>query len=227
MVDASIGGKTGVDHPLGKNLIGAFHPPRLVLQDTSFLATLPARELRSGMGEAIKHALIMDPAMLDLLEAEAKRLMAVEPDVITEFVARNAALKADVVSRDEKESDLRAILNYGHTTAHAIEAVTAYGVFAHGEADSIGMMVAAEIGRRMGVTPPAVGERQRRVFDLYGLPTRTDGLDVAAVMAAMRHDKKVASGKLRWVLLEDFGRPVLRDDVPDDLIHEVLGNLIG
>lgn len=222
MVDASIGGKVGVDHARGKNLIGAFYPPRAVVSDPSFLTSLPGRALRDGVAEAIKHALIMDPPMLDLLEAGAERLLTVEPQFTTEVVARNAALKAGIVSRDERESELRMILNYGHTTAHALEAVTGYNRLMHGEADSIGMMVAAEIGRRLGVTPPAVGERQARVFARYDLPTRIAGLDPDAVYAAMALDKKVAARKLRWILLEDLGKPVIRADVPEDLVREVL-----
>jgi 3-dehydroquinate synthase len=227
MADASIGGKVGVDHPRGKNLIGAFYPPRLVVQDTSLLATLPEREVRSGFGEIIKHGLIRDPEMLDLLERDADALLAREETPITDLVRRNAAIKAAVVSADERESELRAILNYGHTTAHAIEAVTGYQALTHGEADSIGMMVAAEIGRRMGVTPPSVAERQARLFGRYGLPLRHHGLDPDAVVAATRLDKKIAAGRLRWVLLEAEGKPVLRDDVPDAIVRETLAAFVA
>ena len=227
MVDASIGGKVGVDHPRGKNLIGAFYAPRLVVSDPGLLPTLPPRALRDGFGEAIKHALIMDPPMLDLIEHDAERLLALEPELITEFVARNAALKAGVVSQDEREGGLRMILNYGHTTAHAIEAVTGYANVMHGEADAIGMMAAAEIGNRMGITPADIGERQARIFERYGLPVRMSGVDVDAVIAATAHDKKVASKKVRWVLLEDAGKPVIRDDVPDQIVRDVLGDILG
>ncbi len=227
MVDASIGGKVGVDHPRGKNLIGAFYPPRLVVQDTSLLASLPSRSLREGFAEVIKHGLIMDPQMLDVLESDAKRLLAVEPDLITDMVARNAALKAKIVSEDEREGGLRTILNYGHTIGHAIEAVTHYGPLLHGEAISVGMMAAAEIGRRMGVTRPAIVEKQPHLFELYGLPVRCAGLDPEAVLAATRLDKKMLGKKLRWVLLEDEGRPVVRDDVPDDIVRDVLAELFS
>ena len=227
MVDASIGGKVGVDHPRGKNLIGAFYPPRLVVQDTSLLASLPERSLREGFAEVIKHGLIMDAPMLAVLERDAARLLAVEPDVTTEIVSRNAALKAGVVSEDEREGGRRMILNYGHTAGHAIEAVTGYTRVRHGEAISAGMMAAAEVGRRIGVTPATVGERQARLFARYGLPLRHPGLDVDAVMAAMALDKKVALKKLRWVLLEDFGRAVVRDDVPEDVVRDVLRGVVG
>jgi 3-dehydroquinate synthase len=226
MVDASIGGKTGVDHARGKNLIGAFYPPRIVVSDPSLLTTLPPRGLRDGFAEAIKHALIADPGMLDLLESEANRLLAVEAELMVEFVGRNAAIKANVVTQDEREGGLRMILNYGHTTAHAIEAVTGYERVMHGEADSVGMTVAAEIGRRMGVTPASVGERQARIFERYTLPTRMPGLDVAAVIGAMAYDKKVASKTIRWILLEAEGKPVIRDDVPMDVVRNVLADVL-
>ena len=227
MVDASIGGKVGVDLPRGKNLVGAFYPPRLVVQDPSLLTSLPPRSLREGFAEVIKHGLIMDPPMLDVLERDAARLLAVEPELTTEIVARNAALKAAVVSEDEREGGRRAILNYGHTIGHAIEAVTGYTGVLHGEAISIGMMAAAEIGRRMGITPAAIGERQARLFERYELPRAMPGIDVEAVLDATLLDKKVAAKKVRWVLLEDAGRPVLRDDVPRDLVRDVLQPLFA
>jgi 3-dehydroquinate synthase len=227
MVDASIGGKTGVDHAKGKNLIGAFYSPRIVVSDPALLSTLPPRTLRDGFAEAIKHALIADPEMLDVLESEADRLLAVEQDLMVEFVARNAAIKANVVTQDEREGGLRMMLNYGHTTAHAIEAVTGYEKIMHGEADSIGMTVAAEIGRRMGITPPSIGERQARIFARYSLPTRMPGLDVDAVIDAMAYDKKVASKTIRWILLESEGKPLIRDDVPLQTVHEVLKDAVA
>lgn len=227
MVDASIGGKVGVDHPRGKNLIGAFYPPRLVVDDTGLLESLPPRALREGFAEVIKHGLIMDPPMLDLLEREAGPLLAVEPELITDLVARNVALKAEVVSEDEREGGRRAILNYGHTLGHAIEAVSGYRGILHGEAISAGMMAAAEIGRRCGITPAAIGERQRALFEAYGLPLRHQGLDVEALFAAMALDKKVAARRIRWVLLEDFGRPIVRDDVDPALVRDVIRDLVA
>ena len=227
MVDASIGGKVGVDHPRGKNLICAFYPPRLVVQDPSLFTSLPPRSLREGFAEVIKHGFIMDPAMLNILERDAERLLTIEPDLTTEIVARNAALKAGVVTQDEREGGPRMILNYGHTVGHAIEAVTDYASVLHGEAISIGMMAAAEIGRRMGITLADIGERQARIFERYGLPVRMSGVDVDAVIAATAHDKKVAAKKVRWVLLEDAGKPVIRDDVPNQIVRDVLGDILG
>ncbi|HEY8173917.1 MAG TPA: 3-dehydroquinate synthase [Dehalococcoidia bacterium] len=227
MVDAAIGGKVGVDHPRGKNLIGAFYAPRLVVEDPSTLTSLPPRALREGYAEVIKHGLIMDPDMLDILDARADDLLALEPQLTTEIVARNAALKAKVVSEDERESDRRMILNYGHTIGHAIEAVTAYRQVLHGEAISVGMMAAARIGERLGVTPRAVVERQAALFDRYDLPRTLTGVDPAAVVAATAHDKKVASKRVRWILLEDFGRPIVRDDVPDNVVLGALREVIA
>jgi len=227
MVDASIGGKVAVDHPRGKNLIGAFYPPRLVVEDPALLDTLPPRLLGEGFAEVIKHGLIMDPLMLDALEDDAAALLAADPGALAPMVARNAALKAVVVSGDEREGGRRMILNYGHTTGHAIEAVTGYRGILHGEAIAAGMMAAAEIGRRMGITPVAVGERQAALFERYGLPRRLPGIDTDAVMQAMLFDKKVAAKRVRWVLLEDFGAPVVRDDVPEAIVRDVLGELLA
>ena len=227
MVDASIGGKVGVDHPRGKNLIGAFYPPRLVVQDTSALASLPPRALREGFAEIIKHGLLLDAPMLDALERDADRLLAIDPKAITEIVARNAAIKASIVSEDEREGGRRILLNYGHTVGHAIESASGYRAIRHGEAISAGMMAAAEIGRQIGVTPASIGERQALLFERYGLPLRHPGLDVDAVIAAVSHDKKIAAGRVRWVLLEDFARPVVRDDVPAGIIRTAVANILA
>lgn len=226
MVDAAIGGKVAVDHPRGKNLIGAFYPPRLVVEDPALLAALPPRSLAEGFAEAIKHGLIMDPPMLDALERDAAALLAADATTIAGIVARNAALKAAVVSEDEREDGRRMILNYGHTTGHAIEVVTGYRDIRHGEAIAAGMMAAAEIGRRIGITPPGVGERQAALFERYGLPRRIPGIDAGAVAEAMLYDKKVAAKRVRWVLLEGFGKPVVRDDVPDAIVREALAGVL-
>lgn len=227
MVDAAIGGKVGVDHPRGKNLIGAFYPPRLVVEDTSLLTTLPERSLREGFAEVIKHGFVLDPPMLDVLERDAALLLALEPGPITEIVARNAALKAAVVSGDERESGARAFLNYGHTVGHAIEAVTGYDRVRHGEAIAAGMMAAAGIGVRMGITPPSLPDRQARLFEHYGLPLHIDDVDANAVIAATAHDKKVAARRVRWVLLEGEGKPVLHDDVPDEIVRAALADVLS
>ncbi len=228
MVDASIGGKVAVDHPSGKNLIGAYYQPRLVVEDVSLLKSLPRRMLAEGCAEAIKHALIRDPQLLDDMEARADDLLHLEPAVTVDIVRRNVAIKAAVVSEDERDTGLRAILNYGHTVGHAIEAAGGYAQVLHGAADAIGMTTAAEIGWRMGVTPQHVIERQRAVLERYGLPTRAPkGIDPQRVLDAIALDKKVAEGSVRWVLLEDIGRPVLRSDVPPELVREVVQEVLS
>jgi len=174
MVDASIGGKVAVDHREGKNLIGAFYQPWLVVSDVSLLKTLPQQTLTDGCAEAIKHALVLDPQLLDDLEAQADDLLHLEPTVTADIVRRNAAIKASIVAEDERDTGRRAILNYGHTAGHAIETAAGYSI-SHGAADAIGMTAAAEIGRRLGVTPPRVVERQRAVLERYARPEARSG----------------------------------------------------
>lgn len=226
MVDASIGGKVAVDHSAGKNLIGAFYQPRLVVDDVSTLKTLPHETLVEGCAEAIKHALILDPQLLTDLEERADDLLHLEPAVTVDIVRRNVAIKAAIVAEDERDTGRRAILNYGHTIGHAIEAAAGY-TLGHGAADSIGMTGEAEIGRRLGITPKAVIERQQAVFERFGLPTRCPGLDAEDVLAAMALDKKVVAGKKHWVLLEDVGRTTIRSDVPEDLVRDVVNEVIS
>ncbi|MEX1253532.1 MAG: 3-dehydroquinate synthase [Dehalococcoidia bacterium] len=235
MVDAAIGGKVAVDHQQGKNLIGAFYQPRLVVEDVSVLKTMPRRSFVQGWAEAIKHALILDPQLLNDLEAHADDLLHIEPAVTVETIRRNVAIKASIVGEDERDTGRRAILNYGHTVAHAIEATAGYTNVYHGEADAVGMMAAAEIGRRLGVTPPRVVERQRAVLERFGLALRPDGrpsgrgpkLEPQRVVDAMSLDKKVSGGAIRWVLLEDIGRAVLRADVPEALVRQVVESVLA
>ena len=237
MVDAAIGGKVAVDLPAGKNLVGAFYQPRAVVADVATLATLPSRELRAGYAEVIKHAFIRDAAMLDELERDAETLLAINDagaDAAREravaLIARNMAIKAAVVSVDEREGDLRMILNYGHTIGHAIEAVTGYGRFRHGEAVAIGLMGAARIAERVGLIDSAIVERHRRILQRFGLPIAMpdgDAVPVDALLEAILSDKKVVEGQSRWVLLESVGSPVVREDVPEAVVREVLGELVG
>ena len=227
MVDAAVGGKVAVDHREAKNLIGAFYQPRLVVEDVSTLKTLPRRTLVEGCAEVIKHALILDTRLLADLEARTDDLLHLEPAFAVDIVRRNVAIKASVVAQDELDTGRRAILNYGHTIGHAIESAAGYGSVLHGEAVSAGMMAAAEIGRRLGVTPPEVVERQRALLERFGLPTRGPKLDAERVLAAIALDKKVTAGTVRWVLLEDAGRAVIRSDVPAELVREVVGELLS
>lgn len=222
MADAAIGGKVAVDHPQGKNLIGAFYQPRLVLEDVATLATLPRRELIAGLAETIKHGFIRDPGLLDVLERRGDALLALEPEATLEIVRRSAAVKGAVVAEDEREAGLRAILNYGHTIGHALEAAAGYTGFLHGEAVAAGMMAAARIGVEMGVSPVWLPERQAALLQRFGLPLRLSGVDRARALASISLDKKVAARAVRWVLLADLGRPVIRDDVPPALVERAV-----
>ena len=222
MVDAAVGGKVAVNHPRSKNAVGAFYQPRLVLADVSTLRTLPRREL-SGWAEAIKHALILDAELMAFFEGHVEAVLKLEPEPTTEAIRRSVAVKATVVSEDEREeTGRRTLLNYGHTLGHAVEAATAYGRFRHGEADAIGMTVAAAISRRLGLLSPDEERRQRELLERFGLPSSAHDIDRAAVISAIALDKKVRAGAVRWVLLEGIGRAVLRDDVPQAVVVEAL-----
>jgi len=226
MVDSSIGGKTAVDLPAGKNLVGAFHQPSLVLTDVSALTTLPERALREGWAEALKHGLIMDASLVETYESRADALLSLEPELTTEVVARNAALKARVVTQDEKETTgLRTLLNYGHTIGHGVEAASGYEGYLHGEAVAIGMAGAAKLGLRTGVTPGDVVERQQALLQRFGLPERMAGVDKEAALDAMAHDKKSSSGQVNWVLLEAIGRATSHRGVSSENVDSVLTEL--
>jgi shikimate kinase/3-dehydroquinate synthase len=229
MVDASIGGKTAVNHAGAKNIVGLFYQPRAVVAGVATLKTLPRRALVEGMGEVIKHALIRDPDMLATLEARLDDLMALEPELTADIIGRNMAIKGAVVSEDERETGgVRELLNYGHTLGHAFEAAGGYNALLHGEAVGAGMVAAAEIGKRAGITPPELVERQRKLIERAGLPTRPPkGIDRDRIRAALALDKKVVAGGQRWVLLEDVGHPIVRGDVPASIVEEVLDDLLA
>jgi shikimate kinase/3-dehydroquinate synthase len=226
MTDASIGGKVAVDHPWGKNLIGAFYQPCLVLADIKTLTTLPQRELTSGWAEVIKHGLILDADFLQLLKDNAKDLIKLKPDITSKVIARSAAIKCRVVSEDEKETGKRTILNYGHTIAHGLEAATKYRRFLHGEAVAIGMTAAARLSHRLKLLSQDAVERQQAILHKFGLPTDCSGVPLADVLAAMELDKKVRGKAIRWVLLEDIGRAVIRSDVPEKEVLSVLKEVV-
>jgi len=228
MVDAAIGGKVAVNHPRAKNLIGAFYQPRLVLADVATLRTLSPRELASGWAEVIKHAFIADPGLLSYLEENAERILKLEPEPTAEAIRRSVAIKAAVVAQDEREeTGRRTVLNYGHTLGHALEAATGYGRYLHGEAVAVGMVAAADISRRLGLLTPEIAWRQRRLLERFGLPTSAGGIDRARIGEAMALDKKVQAKAIRWVLLEDVGRTVLRDDVPPEVVEEALDEVLS
>ncbi|MCH8745162.1 MAG: 3-dehydroquinate synthase [Chloroflexi bacterium] len=228
MVDASIGGKVAVNLPQAKNLVGAFYQPLAVLADVQALSTLGRRELSEGWAEAIKHGLILDEGLLDLFEEHAEALMAVEPEISTQVIRRSMAIKADVVSQDERETlGIRILLNYGHTIGHALESSTEYGRFRQGERVAIGMMGAAGMAQQMGMISQELVDRQRAILQRFNLPTKAADVSVADIRQAMSLDKKVQSGVNRWVLLEGVGRAVVRQDVPWELVEQTLAELVN
>ena len=223
MVDSSVGGKTGVDHPAGKNLIGAFHQPRAVIADLDTLATLPGRELRAGLAEIVKTACIGDAEFFAWLEAHADALLARDADALTHAIASCCRFKAGVVERDEREAGERALLNFGHTFGHAIETETGYDTLLHGEAVAIGMILAARLSIRLGMADAADVQRLQVLLERFGLPTTIPrGVDADALLARMRLDKKNRAGLLRLILWRGIGRAEIVDNVQDADVLAVL-----
>ncbi len=204
-VDSSVGGKTGVNHPGGKNLIGAFHQPRVVAADTDTLATLPDRELRAGLAEVIKYGCIRDPGLFAWLEDHVAQLLARDAAALTHAIRRSCEIKADVVARDEREQNVRAALNFGHTFGHAIEAATGYTRYLHGEAVALGMLIATDLSARLGLIGSEVTRRLRDLLSAAGLPTSAPRIGRATALGLMQMDKKVQAGAVRLVLLERLG----------------------
>ncbi|HVT87992.1 MAG TPA: 3-dehydroquinate synthase [Tepidisphaeraceae bacterium] len=226
MVDASVGGKTGVNHSVGKNLIGAFHQPLAVLIDPQTLKTLPPRELKSGLAECIKHEVIRDADGFVRLEKNVHRAIALDTDYLAELVAHNVAIKARVVEADPFERGERAHLNFGHTFGHAIETVSDYS-YAHGECVALGMAAACFAAVEIKLLDESSRKRICALIDKAGLPSRGLTLDLDAVFNAMSYDKKVKSGKLRFVLPDRIGRVVIRDDVPAEVVRAAIHSLKG
>ncbi|HWX80068.1 MAG TPA: 3-dehydroquinate synthase [Steroidobacteraceae bacterium] len=210
-VDSSVGGKTGVNHSGGKNLIGAFYQPRAVIADTDVLATLPDRELKSGLAEVIKYGCVWDPLLFEWLDRNVAKLLARDAETLKYAIGRSCEIKATVVARDEREHDLRAILNFGHTFGHAIEAATAYEKYLHGEAVGIGMLIAADLSLRLGLIDAALKERVRDILARTGLPIQAPRIGAAKAFELMQMDKKVVAGAVRVVLLEKLGRAIITD----------------
>lgn len=225
MVDAAIGGKTGVNHPQGKNLIGAFHQPRLVLIDPQVLNTLPAREFRAGMAEVIKYGVIWDAELFTDMEQcdRLNQLGSLEADLLQEILSRSCQAKADVVSKDEKEASLRAILNYGHTIGHAVESLTGYRLLNHGEAVAVGMVAAGGLAVELKFWDRAAEQRQLALIQKAGLPTQLpDGLDIEAILDTLQTDKKVKAGRVRFILPTQIGVATVTDQVSSEQIRQVL-----
>jgi 3-dehydroquinate synthase len=223
MVDSSVGGKTAVDLPQGKNLVGAFHQPRAVIADTDVLATLPPRELRAGFAEVIKYGALGDAAFFAWLEANAEALLARDAGALTQAIAHCCAQKAGIVARDETEQGERALLNLGHTFGHALETLLGYGSLLHGEAIAIGMVLAARLSATLGRAPGADTERLVRLLDRFGLPTSLPaGVDARRMIELMRLDKKNLSGHLRLILWRGIGRAEIVRDVDEAAIRSLL-----
>jgi 3-dehydroquinate synthase len=227
MVDSSVGGKTGVDHAAGKNLIGAFHQPRAVIADLDTLATLPDRELRAGFAEVIKTAAIVEAEFFAWLEANASALLARDADALAHAIATCCRFKAVVVERDERETGERALLNFGHTFGHAIEAEAGYGTLLHGEAVAIGMLLAARLSVRLGMAGEADTQRLRALLEASGLPTSLpSGLQAEALLARMRLDKKNRAGTLRLILWRGIGRAEIIERVDEAMVREALAQAV-
>jgi 3-dehydroquinate synthase len=223
-VDASVGGKTGVNHPRGKNLIGAFYQPLCVVADTALLSTLSRRAFSAGMAEVAKIAMILDADLFERLERQAPSLQPDESEALAPLVARSIELKADIVERDERESGDRMLLNYGHTVGHALEAVSSYNALLHGEAVAVGMQAAARIAVRIGMLRPNDAARQTELLRTLGLPLAWRA-EVEDVLGRLSLDKKRAGNRQRWVLAERVGLGCVREDVPSDIVYEAVSSI--
>ena len=221
-VDSSVGGKTAINHPLGKNMIGAFYQPQAVLADIGTLNTLPERELSAGLAEVIKYGLLGDEQFISWLENNMPLLRQRDDTALSHAIRHCCAMKADIVSQDETEQGIRALLNLGHTFGHAIEAGLGFGVWLHGEAVAAGMVLAAELSHRLGWLSEDSVQRVVALIAAAGLPVQAPNLGVEQWLQWMSHDKKVAQGKIRFILLPELGAARIIDDVPATLLHSVL-----
>lgn len=221
-VDSSVGGKTGVNHPLGKNMIGTFYQPKLVCADVEALKTLPRKELLAGIAEVIKYGVIWDEDFFEYLKNNRDKILNLEKDALEHIIKRSCAIKAEVVSKDERELGLRAILNYGHTIGHAIETVTGYTAYLHGEAVAIGMNIEAELSALLGYLNDSDAYRIKSILTLYGLPSELpSGMNAESMLSAMKIDKKALAGEMRFVLPDKIGS-VKMEKVSADKVSEVL-----
>ena len=226
-VDSSVGGKTGVNHPGGKNLIGAFHQPRAVIADTETLATLPAREYRAGLAEVVKYGFIYGTAFLDWIEANAAALRGRDAAALIHAIRRSCEIKAEVVSQDEHEHGLRAILNFGHTFGHAIETAAGYGEWLHGEAVGAGMAIALDMSHRLGAIHESDAQRSVRLLQALEIPVAPPRLGAQRALELMGMDKKVLRGQLRLVLLNRLGEATITADYPRDVLNATLAHHFG
>ena len=214
-VDSSVGGKTAVNHPKGKNMIGAFYQPRMVVADFDTLQTLPQNEFRAGLAEVIKYGVISDASLFDYLENNVEKILQLDHECLAHIIKTSCAIKAEVVEKDERESHYRMILNFGHTLGHAIEALTGYSQFIHGEAVAIGMVYAAKLSQQLGKCQDTVSSRLSELVNNFGLPSQWPDLDSLAVIECLYHDKKTINHKIKFILIKDIGRVEIVEDMPE------------
>ena len=220
MVDASVGGKVGVNVPQGKNLVGSFYQPHAVIIDPEVLGSLPEREFRAGLAECIKHGVLGDKELFEWTEKNLDKVLSKDTETIIPFLEKNVSLKAKVVMEDEKEQGVRALLNFGHTFAHAIEATSGYGVILHGEAVALGMIAASKLAVDIGLSETSVLDKVKDLVNRAGLPVSAKLAETEDLMSAMAHDKKVKDGKLRLVLPKQIGECIIKDDVPTQKVSD-------
>ena len=221
-VDSSVGGKTAVNHPKGKNMIGAFYQPRMVIADLDTLQTLPQNEFRAGLAEVIKYGVISDASLFGYLENNVEKILQLDHECLAHIIKTSCAIKAKVVEKDERESHYRMILNFGHTLGHAIEALTGYSKFIHGEAVAIGMVYAAKLSQQLGKCQGAVSSRLSKLVNKFGLPSQWPNLDSPAVIECLYHDKKTMNHKIKFILIKDIGRVEIVEDIPETDILKIL-----
>lgn len=226
-VDSSVGGKVAVNHPRGKNIIGSFYQPKLVFADIATLQTLPQRELKTGLAEVIKYGVIWDAQFFAYLETHIEQALGLDPQTVTEIVKKSCDIKAQVVAVDEREMGLRAILNYGHTFGHAIETLTNYQKYRHGEAVAIGMVWAAKLAAEIGMLSPQESQRLTNLVDQYGLPVQEQGLSAENIVQTMHHDKKAEGGQINYVLPTSIGTVELVNRLSAEQVKQFLEKYIG
>lgn len=225
-VDSSVGGKVAINHELGKNLIGAFYQPKFVLIDLEILQTLPQREIYSGLAEIIKYGIIADDKFFDYLDTNSQKILELDKNTLSHIIRRSCEIKADVVSKDEKEAGLRIILNFGHTIAHAVESDTDYKKYNHGEAVGIGMHGAALLSHYLGLIDETVLNRVIQIIQKFQLPLYAFDCTIENLFEFIGRDKKVTSGKVKWVLMNSIGQVIIRNDISDDLVKRVLSEIV-
>jgi 3-dehydroquinate synthase len=227
LVDSSVGGKTGVNHPGGKNLIGAFYQPLAVIADIDTLATLPDREFRAGLAEIIKYGCVWDPVLFNWLESHIDKLTKRDIPSLIHAIERSCQIKAEVVGKDERESNLRAILNFGHTFGHAIESATNYETFLHGEAVALGMLMAGDLSHRLGLLDAQSYRRVRELLARAGLPAEVPRIGISRAADLMRMDKKVLAGTVRLILLDGLGKAIVTGDYPQQALDATLREFVA